>query len=54
MPNKDKKSESKTFFSEEEPKPKQPKKEDPKPSSGYEGRRPNRVLNDGKDWKDFH
>jgi len=38
---------------EEEPKPEQSKEED-KPSGGYEGRRRNKVCNDGKDWKDFH
>jgi|TARA_R110002167_G_scaffold337197_1_gene544621 hypothetical protein len=56
MFNKDEKPDIKTFFSKEEskPEPEQPKKEDAKSSSGYEGRRPNRVLNDGKDWKDFH
>jgi|MGYP003625331871 hypothetical protein len=54
MPDKDQKPESKSFFSKEEPKPEQPKKEDPKSPSGYEGRRKNKVCNDGKDWKDFH
>ena len=38
----------------EEPKPEVSKKERPKSSAGYEGRRPNKVCNDGKDWKDFH
>ena len=54
MSDKDKKPESKSFFPKEEPKSEQPKKEAPKSSGGYEGRRQNRVLNDGKDWKDFH
>tara|TARA_B110000858_G_scaffold172671_1_gene203969 strand:+ start:229 stop:420 length:192 start_codon:yes stop_codon:yes gene_type:complete len=63
MFDKDEKPENK-FFSpkwepeseqpkEEESKPEQPEGED-KPSGGYEGRRRNKVCNDGKDWKDFH
>tara|TARA_R110000744_G_C19046352_1_gene527286 strand:+ start:333 stop:503 length:171 start_codon:yes stop_codon:yes gene_type:complete len=56
MFNKDEKPDIKTFFSKEDskPEPEQPKKEDSKPSSGYEGRRPNKVCNDGKDCKDFN
>lgn len=50
----DKKLESDIFSKKEEPNPKEPKTERPKSSSGYEGRRPNKVCNDGKDWKDFH
>ena len=41
------------LLEEEEPKPEQPKEKD-KPLGGYEGRRRNKVCNDGKDWKDFH
>jgi hypothetical protein len=54
MSNKDKQPESKSFSPKWEPKSEQPKKEDSKSSGGYEGRRPNKVCNDGKDWKDFH
>jgi hypothetical protein len=44
-----------SFFSpKSEPKEEQPKEEKPKSSGGYQGRRPNKVCNDGKDWKDFH
>lgn len=54
MSDQDKK-ESSTFFSPKgESKPEQPKKEEPKSSGGYEGRRPNKICNDGRDWKDFH
>jgi hypothetical protein len=54
MSDKDKKLESEFFSPKGEPKSEQLKKEESKSSGGYEGRRPNRVLNDGKDWKDFH
>tara|TARA_R110000772_G_C13249457_1_gene434418 strand:+ start:1133 stop:1324 length:192 start_codon:yes stop_codon:yes gene_type:complete len=63
MFDKDEKLDIKTFFSKEELKSEQPKEEKPKPeqpegedkpSGGYEGRRRNKVCNDGKDWKDFH
>jgi hypothetical protein len=54
MSDKDKESESKPFFPKEKPEPERPKKEEPKSSGGYEGRRQNKVCNDGKDWKDFH
>ena len=39
---------------EELPKEELPKEEQPKSSGGYQGRRRNKVCNDGKDWKDFH
>ena len=39
---------------EEETKEEQPKEEETKSSGGYQGRRRNKVCNDGKDWKDFH
>jgi hypothetical protein len=43
-----------SFFSpKSEPKEEQPKEEKPKSSGGYQGRRPNKVCNDGKDWKDL-
>ena len=54
MFDKDKKEEISFFSPKEEFEPEQPKKEEPKSSGGYEGRRPNKVCNDGKDWKDFH
>ena len=54
MSDKDKKPESKFFSPKGEPKSEEPKKEESKSSGGYEGRRRNKVCNDGKDWKDFH
>jgi len=54
MSDNDKSLESKFPFQKGESKPEQPKKEESKSSGGYEGRRRNRVCNDGKDWKDFH
>jgi hypothetical protein len=52
MFDKDEKPENKFFSPKWEPESEQPKEED-KPSGGYEGRRRNKVCNDGKDWKDF-
>ncbi len=54
MSDKDKKEENKFFSPKGGYKPEQPNKEEPKSSGGYEGRRKNKVCNDGKDWKDFH
>jgi hypothetical protein len=54
MSDKDKKEEIPSFSPKGESKPKQSEKEDSKSSDGYEGRRPNKVCNDGKDWKDFN
>jgi len=54
MPDKNKKEESSFFSPKGESKPEQPKKEETKSSGGYEGRRKNKICNDGKDWKDFH
>lgn len=54
MSDKDKKEENKFFSPKGESKPEKPKKEEAKSSGGYEGRRANKVCNDGKDWKDFH
>ena len=60
-------SDKKNLFSDEDakdtsPAPVEEKKPDPSPSNegrdpdwpeGYNGRRKDRVLNDGHDWKDF-
>lgn len=46
--------ESKFFSPKWEPKSEQPKEEKTKSSGGYQGRRRNKICNDGKDWKDFH
>lgn len=54
MSDKNKKEESSFFSPKGESKPEQPKEEEPKSSGGYEGRRANKVCNDGKDWKDPH
>ena len=54
MSDKNKEKESSFFSPKGESKPEQPKKEEPKSSGGYEGRRANKVCNDGKDWKDPH
>ena len=54
MSDKDKKEENKFFSPKGESKPEKPKEEEAKSSGGYEGRRANKVCNDGKDWKDSH
>jgi hypothetical protein len=54
MSDKDKKEESPFFSPKGESNPEQLKKEEPKSSDGYTGRRKNKVCNDGKDWKDSH
>jgi|TARA_R100001377_G_scaffold28141_1_gene15188 hypothetical protein len=59
MSDKKEQPENKFFSPKWEPKEElakeeQPKEEETKSSGGYQGRRRNKVCNDGKDWKDFH